>query len=235
MLQVTISLSIVASWLDVAGQWREGVFFPRWARMGQLGIWRASFHFLPARFMDAWRGARLGAAMENGPGNVYLARPDLLSGFAMWRLARESLPDPQAIAAAVIFVVNPYQLVVVYYRSDYAELLASALFPLLVFGALRVVRSSSRQNGPQRNDSRQNWAAVPLLALVFAAIWLSNAPAAVIATYSLVLLIVVGCSSSGKFSSSDGRSRRNGASGSDLRHFIFFPQLSNSAGYKSRK
>ena len=68
----------VASWLDVAGQWREGVLLSALGSMGQLGIWRASFHFLPARFMDAWRGARLGAAMENGPGNVYLARPSVV-------------------------------------------------------------------------------------------------------------------------------------------------------------
>jgi hypothetical protein len=106
----------------------------------------------------------------------------------MWRLARESLPDSQAIAAALIFVVNPYQLVVVYYRSDYAELLASSLFPFMVLGALRVVRTE-----PKPSDTRQGWTGVPLLALAFAAIWLSNAPAAVIATYSVVLLLVVGC------------------------------------------
>ena len=75
----------------------------------------------------------------------------LLSGFAMWRLARESLPDSQAMAAALIFVVNPYQLVVVYYRSDYAELLASSLFPFMVLGALRVVRPE-----PKPSDSRQS-------------------------------------------------------------------------------
>jgi hypothetical protein len=74
--------------------------------------------------------------------------------------------------------VNPYHLVVVYYRSDFAELLASALLPLLVLGALRVIRDG--------------WRGLPLLASVFAAIWLSNAPAAVISTYSLALLLAIG-------------------------------------------
>jgi hypothetical protein len=177
----------LASWLDVAGQWREGVFFPRWAQWANWGFGEPRFIFYPPA---SWMfGAALGSVLpwRMVPG-AYIWLVLLLSGFGMWRLARESLPDSQAIAAALIYVVNPYQLAVVYYRSDYAELLASAFFPLLIFGALRVVRGSSRQN-----DSYQNWIAVPQLAFVFAAIWLSNAPAAVIATYSLVLLLVIGC------------------------------------------
>jgi hypothetical protein len=177
----------LASWLDVAGQWREGVLFPRWAQWANWGFGEPRFIFYPPA---SWMfGAALGSVLpwRMVPG-AYIWLVLLLSGFGMWRLARESLPDSQAIAAALIYVVNPYQLAVVYYRSDYAELLASALFPLLILGALRVVRSSSRQN-----NSHQNWTAVPQLAFVFAAIWLSNAPAAVIATYSLVLLLVIGC------------------------------------------
>ena len=103
----------------------------------------------------------------------------VLAGFGMWRLAREWLPNGQALLAGVLFAVNPYHLVIVYYRSDFAELLASALFPLAVLGALRV--------------ARDGWNRVPGLALVFALIWLSNAPAGVIATYSLLLIFAVGC------------------------------------------
>jgi len=172
----------LASWLDVAGQWREGVAFPRWAQWANWGFGEPRFIFYPPA---SWMfGAALGSALpwRMVPG-TYIWLVLLLSGFAMWRLARESLLDSQAIAAALIFVVNPYQLVVVYYRSDYAELLASSLFPLLVLGVLRVIRG----------DSRQNWTGVPLLALAFAAIWLSNAPAAVIATYSVVILLIAGC------------------------------------------
>jgi hypothetical protein len=172
----------LASWLDVAGQWREGVAFPRWAEWANWGFGEPRFIFYPP---GSWvLGAALGSILpwRMVPG-TYIWLVLLLSGFSMWRLARESLPDSQAIAAALIFVVNPYQLVVVYYRSDYAELLASSLFPFLILGVLRVVRG----------DSRQNWTSVPLLALAFAAIWLSNAPAAVITTYSVVLLLIAGC------------------------------------------
>jgi hypothetical protein len=172
----------LASWLDVAGQWRQDVAFPRWAEWANWGFGEPRFIFYPPA---SWMfGAALGSVLpwKMVPG-TYIWLVLVLSGFSMWRLARESLPDSQAIAAALFFVVNPYQLVVVYYRSDYAELLASSLFPFMVLGVLRVVRG----------DSRQNWTGVPLLALAFAAIWLSNAPAAVIATYCLVLLLIVGC------------------------------------------
>src|ERR1700751_3814513 len=43
--------------------------------VGDLGIRRTSFPFLPARFMAIWRGARLSIAVENGPGHLHLACP----------------------------------------------------------------------------------------------------------------------------------------------------------------
>src|SRR5207244_13005122 len=85
----------------------------------------------------------------------------------------------QAIVAALVFAGNPYHLALAYYRSDFAELLASAFFPLMLCGAFGILR--------------KGWRPVPLLAIAFAAIWLSKAPAAVVGTYSLaVTLITVG-------------------------------------------
>src|SRR5580704_17788451 len=179
----------LASWLDVAGQWREGIAYPRWAEWANWGFGEPRFIFYPPA---SWiLGAALGTVLpwRMAPGAfIWLAL--VLSGVSMWRLAREWLPGSEATAAAVIFVVNPYQLVVVYYRSDLAELFASAIFPLLILGAGRMVRNGSRESW------RSGWGecseSVPLLAIAFAVIWLSNAPAAVIATYSLVLVLAVG-------------------------------------------
>jgi hypothetical protein len=168
----------LAGWLDVAGQWHEGILFPRWAEWANWGFGEPRFIFYPPA---SWMlGAALGSILpwQMAPGAfIWLAL--VLAALTTWRLARQYLPTPQALTAGILYAVNPYHLVIVYYRSDFAELLASALFPLLVLGALRVMRDG--------------WNRVPALALAFGLIWLSNAPAAVIATYSLALLLVVGC------------------------------------------
>ena len=167
----------LASWLDVAGQWREGILFPRWAEWANWGFGEPRFIFYPPA---SWLlGATLGSVLpwKMAPG-AFIWLVLVLAALTMWRLAREWLPGRQALTAGILYAVNPYHLVMVYYRSDFAELLASALFPLVVLGALRV--------------ARDGWVRVPGLALAFALIWLSNAPAAVIATYSLSLMLVVG-------------------------------------------
>ena len=168
----------VASWMDVAGQWREGIVYPRWAEWANWGFGEPRFIFYPPASWIA--GAALGSVLpwRMVPGAfIWLAL--VLAGMSMWVLSREWLPPPQAVVAALLYTVNPYNLVIVYYRSDFAELLAGALFPLLIWGVLRVIAGE--------------WRRVPSLAVIFASVWLTNAPAAVIATYSLVLIILVGC------------------------------------------
>ena len=166
----------LASWVDVAGHWREGILYPRWAEWANWGYGEPRFIFYPPA---SWIfGAALGSVLPWVAAPVaYIWFTLLASGMAMWRLARDWLSPPEAAAAAVFFAANPYNLLVVYYRSDFAELLAGALFPLLILGVLRIMR--------------EGWARVPFLALVFAAVWLCNAPAAVVATYSVALLLVV--------------------------------------------
>ena len=168
----------IASWMETASQWREGILYPRWAEWANWGFGEPRFIFYPPA---SWMiGAAMGRVLpwRIVPGAfIWLAL--IVAGMAMWKLAREWLDGPQAAAAAVLYAVNPYQLILVYYRSDFAELLAEALFPLLLWGAVRI--------------SRGEWRQVPWLAAIFAGIWISNAPAAVMATYSLALAIAVGC------------------------------------------
>lgn len=164
--------------MDVAGQWREGILFPRWAEWANWGFGEPRFVFYPPLSWIA--GAAIGSVLpwRMAPGAfIWLAL--ISAGVSMWWLARDWLPGQRATVAAVLYAVNPYHLVIVYYRSAFGELLAAALLPLLIWAALRVTGGE--------------WRRVPLLALVFAGIWLSNAPAAVIATYSLGLVIVIAC------------------------------------------
>jgi hypothetical protein len=166
----------LASWLEVAGQWREGILFPRWAEWANWGYGEPRFVFYPP---GSWMlGATLGSLLpwKMAPGAfIWLAL--LLAGYSMWRFAREWLTPREATAAAVLYAVNPYHLIIVYYRADFAELLASALLPLALCGMVRLLR--------------EGWRGLHFLAVPFALIWLANAPAAVLATYSLMLLFFV--------------------------------------------
>ena len=168
------------SWLEVLAQWKHGIFYPRWAALAHFAYGEPRFVFYPPA---SWTlGAFLSAIFPWTVAScVYLWIVLVAAGVAMFVLARRWL-DPQkldrrdAIFVAVLYAVNPYHLVIVYWRSAFAELLASCLVPLLLLCVLKAVDAGMR-------------AVVPL-ALVLAAAWLTNAPAAVMIHYSLALLLV---------------------------------------------
>src|SRR5438128_11805552 len=95
----------------------------------------------------------------------------------MFLPARRYLARPYAIFAAALYAANPYYLVIVYWRSAFAELLAGAILPLLLLQIL------------EPPDTRHR-AVIPL-GLLVAAAWLINAPSAVMINYSLAFLIAV--------------------------------------------
>jgi len=95
----------------------------------------------------------------------------------MFLLVRRWFDRRDAMFAAVLYAVNPYHLVIVYWRSAFAELLAATLVPLLLLLILKAADGERRVIGP--------------LGLVLAAAWPTNAPAAVMIHYSLALLILL--------------------------------------------
>ncbi len=168
------------SWMEVLTQWRLGILYPRWAALAHFGYGEARFIFYPPA---SWMlGAALGAFLpwKIVPG-VYQWIALTLSGCSMFLLARHYLSRRDAIFAAAIYAANPYYIVIVYWRSALAELLAGALLPLLLLIVLGLESPSGE------NDKK----AVLPLALIVAAAWLTNVPAAIMLTYSLALLLVV--------------------------------------------
>ena len=173
------------SWMEVLGKWKHGTAYPRWAALAHWGYGEARFLFYPPA---SWTlGAALGAVLpwKMVPG-AYCWIALVLAGAAMYSLARHWLPAPDALFAAVFYALNPYHLLIVYWRSAYAELLAAALLPLLLLCLLRL--SLLRPNEPGVRP-------ILGLSLTLAAAWLTNLPAAVIIHYSaagLALVLVVG-------------------------------------------
>jgi hypothetical protein len=164
------------SWLEVLSQWKQGIAFPRWAALAHFAYGEPRFIFYPPA---SWTvGAALSAIFPWTlvPG-IYIWLALVAAGVSMFLLARQWLDRRDATFAAVLFAVNPYHLVIVYWRSAFAELLASAFLPLLLLLLLRADEKGRR--------------VTLFLALLLGCAWLVNAPAAVMIHYSLALLIVV--------------------------------------------
>lgn len=164
------------SWLEVLAQWKQGIFFPRWASLAHFGYGEPRFVFYPPA---SWTlGALLSAIFPwTIVSSVYIWLVLVAAGVSMFVLARRWLSRRDAIFAAVLYAANPYHLVIVYWRSAFAELLASCLVPLLLLLVLKA--------------ANEGWRALAPLTLVLAAAWLTNAPAAVMIHYSLALLVLI--------------------------------------------
>jgi hypothetical protein len=164
------------SWLEVLSQWKLGIVYPRWAALANFAYGEPQFLFYPPA---SWTlGAALAAIFPwTLVASIYIWLVLVAAGVSMFLLARPWLDRRDATFAAVLYTVNPYHLVIVYWRSAFAELLASSLLPLLLLLLLRANEKGRR--------------VTIFLALLLAGAWLINEPAAVMIHYSLALLMVV--------------------------------------------
>ena len=163
------------SWMEVLSQWRLGILHPQWSALAHFGYGEARFVFYPPASwtLGALLGSFLPWTLVTG---TYVWIALTASGFSMFLLAHEWLERTEAIYAALFYVANPYFLVIIYWRSAFAELLAGALIPLLVLAIFR------RRESP--------YAGILPLALIVAAAWLINVPSAVMVTYSAAFLVL---------------------------------------------
>src|SRR5207244_5279438 len=164
-----------ASWLDAAGQWREGIFFPRWTEWANHGFGEPRFIFYPPL---SWM---LGAALSfvvpwNAVPGAFIVIVQTMAGLCSFALARRFLPRNAALFGAACYAANPYALLIVYMRSDFAEELACALLPLVVLTVLQLCE-------PREHRRRYAPRATAFFAVVFAAVWLCAAPDGVVERY----------------------------------------------------
>jgi hypothetical protein len=169
------------SWLETQRSWSQGVLYPHWAQTPNWGAGEPRFLFYPPL---TWIfGALLGYLIAWNWVPATLTFLFLVaSGLATRALARQFLPAPTATLAGVIATATPYALFTAYERTAFSELAATSLVPLLLLFAWRNARTPVP--APHSLSSAFDGSAAPL-ALTLAAIWLTNAPAGVMASYLL--------------------------------------------------
>src|SRR5579875_1826325 len=158
------------SWMDAGAQMRRGDLLPRWAYSPAFNAGEPRFMFYPPLSWVLGSVLLLALPSEVVPA-VFTILALTLAGWGMWALARRFAHAAGALLAAAVYLANPYMLFTAFERTAYAELLAAAWMPWL----LRAALAERVQVLP---------VAVPL-----ALLWLTNAPAAVMGTYALGLVV----------------------------------------------
>ena len=183
------------NWLEAARQISAGNLHPHWAQTPAWNAGEPRFVFYPPL---SWAlGGLLNLALTHLPGlspsSGFTLAPILFTwlalsaaGLSLYSLARTYVPQSAALMASAFYIVNPYTLFTAYERTAYGELLAAAWIPLL----LRAVLPPPAPPNPAA-EGRAPRLSIPRLALPLALLWLTNAPAAVMASYTVLLVLAL--------------------------------------------
>ncbi len=156
------------SWFAVREAWRQGLLVPHWVAGANYGAGEPRFVFYPP--LTWLLGAALGCVL---PWALVPAAFTALcfagAASSMHRVAARLVGSAAAPVAATFYALSPYLLFTGYERTAYGELLAAVWTPLLLEALLL-----------------QRWRQT---ALLIAALWYTNAPAAVMGCYLLLLAL----------------------------------------------
>lgn len=170
----------LCSWMEVARQWKDHIYYPRWTQWANGGFGEPRFIFYPP--LSWMLGAALGmVASWKAVQPLFAVFVQTLAGLGAYALARRFLSKEGALMGAAFYAANPYALLDIYIRSAFGEQLSCALMPLVVLAALEL-------SGLIESRGRSTPQTVAFFAATFAMIWLSDVPAAVMATYSSALV-----------------------------------------------
>lgn len=175
------------SWFEAARQIAHGNLHPYWATLPAFGAGEPRFVFYPPL---SWTlGALLTLALTHVPGLTPAAGFDAVpiiftwialsaAGLALYRVARAYVSPALALVAATLYLSNPYLLFTAYERTAFGELLSAVFLPILLGAVLPTADAAEPPS-------------VSRIAIPLALLWLTNAPAAVMASYSLALVVVL--------------------------------------------
>ncbi len=159
----------VQSWLDAAQQLRHGTLYPHWDITAAWNAGEPRFLFYPPLSWLLGAVLTLIFPISLCP-TIFIAIALLASGLTFHKLASHFASPNAALIASTLYLANPYMLFCAFERSAFAELLAAAWIPLLLLALLRP-RPTIRS-----------------IAIPLALLWLTNAPAAVIGSYTIALI-----------------------------------------------
>ena len=194
------------SWFDVHQTWAHGHLYPHWLSAANYGAGEPRFLFYPPLTFVA--GSALGFLLPWHLVPIAMVILTLAAtGLAVRKLALEALPNAPATLAGCTAIFSGFTLFTAYERTAFAELTGGFWIPLILLYALRdrsvrpsitdspcpvLAPLSWHQSGKATHYLRfgsvvrrsLDGSTIPL-ALLIAGVWLSNGPAAVMATYLL--------------------------------------------------
>ena len=101
------------SWLEVLSQWKQGIFYPRWAALAHFAYGEPRFVFYPPASWTLGTLLSLIFPWTLAP-SIYIWIALVAAGVSMFVLARRWLDRRDALFAAVLYTASPYHLVIVY-------------------------------------------------------------------------------------------------------------------------